>query len=144
MEGTMSYSLGVLLAIAAIALVIAVLVEVSKYFRGQTIISGRQLVLRLIMAGLLLIIIGLGFWAKIYLSGSPNPTVTLVGGLAILVMVVAVVVLALVDLRQVSAAQQQARAELYQQLADMRREIERLTQANQDQHKAEQDLESES
>ncbi len=140
----MSYTLGALLAIAAITLVIAVLVELSKYFRGQTIISGRQLLLRLVMAALLLAIIGLGFWANVYLSGSPDPTMTLVVGLGILGMIVAVIVLALMDLRQVRAAQQQAQAELYQQLADMRREIDKLTKAKQNQNKAKQDLESES
>ena len=140
----MSYTLGALLAIAAITLVIAVLVELSKYFRGQTIISGRQLLLRLVMAALLLAIIGLGFWGKVYLSGSPDATVTLVVGLGIVVMIVAVIVLALLDLRQVRAAQHQAQAELYQRLADKHREIDKLTKAKQNQDKPEQDLESES
>jgi Sec-independent protein translocase protein TatA len=142
----MSYTVGVLLSIAAVAVIIAALVEVTKYFRGQTIISGRQLLLRLVMAVLLLAIIGLGFWGKIYLTGgSPDPmTVATAVGLAI-VMIVAVVVLALVDLRQVMAAQHRARAELYERLADMRQEIEELTnKARQSQDKAEQDPDTES
>ncbi len=140
----MNYTLSVLLAIAALGLIIAALVEVSKYFRGQTIISGRQLVLRLIMAGLLLAIIGLGFWAKIYLSGSPDPVVTLVVGLGIVVMIVVVIVLALLDLRQVRAVQRRVQAELYQRLADMSQEIDKLTKAKQNRDKTEQDLEIES
>ena len=142
----MSYTVGVLLSIAAVAVIIAALVEVSKYFRGQTIISGRQLLLRLVMAVLLLAIIGLGFWGKIYLSSENRDpmTVATAVGLAI-VMIVAVVVLALVDLRQVMAAQHRARAELYERLADMRQEIEELTsEARQSQDKAEQDPETES
>ena len=141
---TMSYTVGVLLAIAAVAVIIAALVEVSKYFRGQTIISGRQLLLRLVMAVLLLAIIGLGFWGKVYLTRSPDPmTVAIAVGLAI-VMIVAVVVLALLDLRQVMAAQHRARSELYERLADMRQEIEELTnQARQGQDKTEQDPETE-
>lgn len=142
----MSYTVGLLLSIAAVAVVIAALVEVSRYFRGQTIISGRQLLLRLVMAALLLAIIGLGFWGKVYLSGeTPNPTMVAVAvGLGI-VMIVAVVVLAILDLRQVMAAQQRARAELYQRLADMRREIDELTnKAKHSQDNTEQDLETES
>ncbi len=139
-----NYTLAVLLAIVAVALIIAVLVELSNYLRGRTIISGRQLLLRLVMAALLLAIIGLGFWAKIYLSGSPDPTVILVGGLGILAIVVVVVVLALLDLHQVRTVQRQAQAQLYQQLADMRREIDKLTKAKQNQDKTEQDVENES
>ena len=142
----MSYTVGVLLSIAAVAVIIAALVEVSKYFRGQTIISGRQLLLRLVMALLLLAIIGLGFWGKVYLSSeNREPTALAVGiGLAI-VMIVAVVVLALLDLRQVMAAQHRARAELYERLADMRQELEELTnKAKQSQDKTEQDPETES
>ncbi len=141
----MNYTVGVLLSIAAVTVIIAALVEISRYFRGQTIISGRQLLLRLVMAVLLLAIIGLGFGGKVYLSGAnQEPTVLAIGiGLGI-VLIVAVVVLALLDLRQVMAAQHRARAELYQRLADMRQELEELTKAKQSQDKAEQDLESES
>ncbi len=141
----MNYTVGVLLSIATVAVIIAALVEVSKYFRGQTIISGRQLLLRLVMAVLLLAIIGLGFWGKVYLTRSPDPkTVAIAVGLAI-VMIVAVVVLALLDLRQVMAAQHRSRAELYQRLADMRRELEELTnKAKQGQDKTEQDPKTES
>ncbi len=139
------YTVGVVLSIAAVAVIIAALVEVSKYFRGQTIISGRQLLLRLVMALLLLAIIGLGFWGQLYLTRSPDPMTVAVGiGLGI-VMIVAVVVLALVDLRQVMSAQHRARAELYERLADMRQEIEELTsKARQSQDKTEQDPETES
>jgi len=136
---TMSYTVGVLLSIAAVAVIIAALVELSNYFRGRTIISGRQLLLRLVMAVLLLAIIGLGFWGKIYLStGNPELiTVAIAVGLGI-VMFVAVVMLALLDLHQVIAAQQQARAELYRRLADMRQEIEEITKAKQGHDKTEQ------
>jgi len=139
------YTVGVLLSIAAVVVIIAALVEVSKYFRGQTIISGRQLLLRLVMAVLLLAIIGLAFWGKVYLSNeNREPTALAVGiGLGI-VMIVAVVVLALVDLRQVMAAQHRARAELYERLADMRQEIEELTKAKQSHNKTEHDPETES
>ena len=141
---TMSYTVGVLLSIATVAVIIAALVEVSKYFRGQTIISGRQLLLRLVMALLLLGIIGLGFWGKVYLTRSPDPKTLAVGiGLG-LVMIVAVAVLALLDLRQVMAVQQRARAELYQRLADMRQEIEELTKAKQSPNNAQQNPETES
>ncbi len=142
----MSYTVGVLLSVAAVAVIIAALVEVSKYVRGQTIVSGCQLVLRLVMAVLLLAIIALGFWGKIYLSGeNRDPTALAVGiGLAI-VMIVAVVVLALLDVRQLMAAQHRARAELYEHLADMRQEIEKLTnKAKQSQDKAEQEPKTES
>ena len=140
----MNYTLAVLLAVAAIGIVIAALVELSKYFRSQTILSIRQLILRLVMAALLLAIIGLGFWAKIYLSRSPDPLMTIVFGLGGVAMIVAVMILALLDLRQVRATQHCAQAKLYQRMAEMRQELAELTEAKQSEDGTEQPSKSQS
>ncbi len=134
----------VLLAIAALGIVIAVLVELSKYFRGRSIISGRQLVLRLIMAVLLLAIVGLSFWGVIYFRGSPQPLTMVVFGFVLVLLAVVVMILAVIDLRQVRATHHRARAELYQRMAELRREVAKLTEAAQSGEEAEPGPESRS
>ena len=67
----MNPTVAVLLAIAAIGIIIAALVEVSKYFRGQSIISRQQLILRLIMAVLLLAIVGLSLGGMVHFRSKP-------------------------------------------------------------------------
>ncbi len=134
----------VLLAIAALGIVIAVLVELSKYFRGQSIISGRQLVLRLIMAVLLLAIVGLSLGGMVYFQKNPEPFAVVVFGLVLVLLAVVVMILAVVDLRQVRATHHLARAELYQRMAELRREVAKLTEAAQSGEEAEPGPESRS
>ncbi len=93
----MNPTVAVLLAVAAIGIIIAALVEVSKYFRGQSIISGRQLGLRVVMAVLLLAIVALGLWGMVYFQRRPEPFAVVVFGLALVLLAVAVMVLAVVD-----------------------------------------------
>ena len=131
-------------AIAALGSVIAALVELSKYFRGQSIISGRQLVLRLIMAVLLLSIVGLSFWGVLYFRGNPQPLAMVVFGFALVLLAVMVMILAAMDLRQVAATHHRARAELYQRMAELRREVAELTEEAPSQDEAESAPESES
>jgi len=134
----MNPTVAVLLAVAAIGIIIAVLVELSKYFRGQSIISGRQLGLRVVMAVLLLAILGLSLWGMVYFQRRPEPFAVVVFGLALVLLAVVVMVLAVVDLRQVRATHHRARAELYQRLADLRQEIAEITKAKQSEDESEQ------
>ncbi len=138
----MNPTVAVLLAVAAIAIIIAAVVEVSKYFRGQSIISRQQLILRLIMAVLLLAIVGLSLWGMAYFQANPQPLTVAVFGFALVLLAVAVMVLAVVDLHQVRATHHRARAELYQRLAELRRELAELAETKQPEDKPEQPPES--
>ena len=138
----MNPTVAVLLAVAAIGIIIAALVEVSKYFRGQSIISGRQLGLRVVMAVLLLAIVALGLWGMVYFQRRPEPFAVVVFGLALVLLAGAVMGLAGGDRRQVRATHHRARAELYQRLADMRQEIAEITRAKQSEDDTEQRPES--
>jgi len=140
----MSYTTAVLLGAAAVVIIVAVLVEVNKYFRGRSIISRRQLILRVVMGGLILLILGLSFYGLAFLPQSAEPLTELIFWLVVLVIAVVVVILALADLRRVRATQHRARAELYQRLVDLRQEIADLTEARQAEEQPEQDSESES
>ncbi len=138
----MNPTVAVLLAVAALGIIIAAVVELSKYFRGQSIISRQQLILRLIMAVLLLAIVGLSLWGMVYFQANPQPLTVAVFGFALVLLAVAVMVLAVVDLRQVRATQHRARAELYQRLAELRRELAELAETKQTEDETEQPPES--
>ncbi len=138
----MNPTVAVLLAVAALGIIIAAVVELSKYFRGQSIISRQQLILRLIMAVLLLAIVGLSLWGMVCFQANPQPLTVAVFGFALVLLVVVVMVLAVVDLRQVRATQHRARAELYQRLAELRRELAELAETKQTEDETEQPPES--
>lgn len=127
----MSYATGVGLAVLAVIIVISALVQVSQYRRGQQLISSRQLALRLVMACLLLSIIGLSFWAAVYFNVQQEPWAEIIFWLMLMLLAVVVIVLALVDLRQVRRAQHRARAELYQRMAQLQREIKAVAEDKQ-------------
>ncbi len=127
----MSYAVGVVLAIIAVIVIISALVQVSYYRHGKILISGTQLALRLVMAVLLLSIIGLSFFGPVYFSGREDPVAELIFWSLIVLLAVVVMVLAVVDLRQVRRAQHQARAKLYQHLAQLEREIKAITENKQ-------------
>lgn len=127
----MSYATGVGLAILAVVIVITALVQVSQYRRGQQVISGRQLALRMLMALLLLSIIGFSFWGVVYFHGQPLPLYEILFWLMVLLLAVMVIVLAITDLRQVRRAQHRARAELYQRMAELQRGMRTMAQDKQ-------------
>ena len=129
----MSYATGVLLAAIAVGIVIAALVELSKYFRGQALISTGQLVLRLIMAALILAVIGLSFWGAVHFRTHPQPLTMALFWALVLVLTIVVIVLALADLHRVQAAQHRVRAEMYQRMADLRRELMEIAEASKSQ-----------
>ena len=120
----MNYVTGVGLAIAAVIIVLSVLVQVSQYRRGEQIISSLQLALRLLMAVLLLSIIGLSFFGAIYFRTHPQPLPEMIFWSMLVLLAMVVIVLALVDLRRVRRTQHQARAELYQRMADLQKAMQ--------------------
>jgi len=122
----MSYATGVGLAVVAVIIVISALAQVSYYRHGRQLITSRQLVLRLVMAGLLLGIIGLSFFGVVYFNMRPQPLYEIILWLMLLLLAVVVIVLAVVDLRQVRRAQHRARAELYQRMAQLQREMKAM------------------
>lgn len=124
----MSYVTGVALAIVAGIIVISALVQVSQYRHGRQLISGRQLTLRLVMAMLLLSIIGLSFWGVVYFNNHHHPLTEIIFWLMLMLITVAVVVLAIVDLRQVRRAQHLVRAELYERMAQLQREMKAMAE----------------
>jgi len=126
-----SYPVGVGLAIVAVIIVISALVQISQYRRGQQLISRSQLTLRLVMAVLLLAIIGLSFGGVVYFNTRQQPLTEIIFWLMLMLMAVVVVVLAVVDLRQVRRAQHRARAELYERMAQLQREMKAAAEGKQ-------------
>ena len=108
----MTYTGGVILAIIAVAVVTGALAHAAMYRRGQLIITPLQFALRMITAGLLLAIIGMIFGGVVATAHS-NPLPALLLFTGAITLALAVVVLALVDLRQVRHMRDLREAELY-------------------------------
>jgi hypothetical protein len=110
----MSYAAGVLLLVAAVAVIIGAVVQVLLFRRGQQIITRGQLVMRLVTAALLVFTIGLIFLGVLY----PWPTALAeLGFWTVLTCLAAVVIfLAANDLRQVERQKHLRQADLYRGL----------------------------
>lgn len=107
----MPYTAGVVLLIAAVAVIIGAVVQVLLYRRGQHIITPGQLALRLVTAALLVFIIGLIFMGTLH--DWPTPLAELGFWSALTVMAVVVIFLAAMDLRQVERQRHLRQADLY-------------------------------
>ena len=127
----MIYATGVSLAVLAVIIIISALLQVSYYRHGRQLITRGQLALRLVMAVLLLSIIGLSFFGVVYFSSSQQPLYEIVFWLVLMLLAIAVIVLAVIDLRQVRRAQHRARAELYQRMAQLQREMKAMAEDKQ-------------
>ena len=125
----MNYTTGVLLAIAAAGIGIAVLVQFSQYFRGRQLISGRQMILRMVMAVLLLGVIGLSFFGAVYFRIHQQLVPELVFWSVLVLMAAVVMILAVLDLRKVRRTHHQVRAELHHRVAQLRGELKEITEA---------------
>jgi peptidoglycan/LPS O-acetylase OafA/YrhL len=110
----MSYTAGVLLLIAAVAVSVGALLQVLQYRRGVHIITRGQLILRLATAVVLLAIIGLIFFGVTNTWSGPLPEIMFWSVLTLLAILV--VVLALADLRLLERQRHLAQAELYRTL----------------------------
>lgn len=126
----MSYTAGVLLACAAMALIIGLVHQVWLYTRGRQLLSRRQFILRLVNGLLLLAVIGLMFFGVLYRF--TDLRVALLYWAALGLLPVVVIIIAWLDLRELQRYRHQRQAELYQNLADLQREInERRTETKQ-------------
>lgn len=119
----MSYTVGVILACVAMAIVTGMVQQAWTYFRGQQIISRRQFALRLTTGSLLLVCIGLIF--VLGLQQFSDLRVALLIYMALTLLPVVVLLLAWLDLRELRRIQHLRQAQLYRDLADIQEEIKR-------------------
>jgi TRAP-type C4-dicarboxylate transport system permease large subunit len=111
----MSVTAGVVLLVAAMAVITGVALQVSQYLRGRQLITRGQFVLRMVTAGILLFIIAMIFGGVLFQWPSPEAEL---GFWAVLTLLaIAVIFLAFSDLRQVEQQQHLKQAELYRSVA---------------------------
>lgn len=116
----MPYTAGVLLLIAAVAILTGAVLQVMQFRRGLQIITGGQLALRLITALVLLSVIGMIFFGFAYRW--PGPLPQLIFWAVLTALAILVILLALLDLRLLERQRHLHQAQLY-----------RLLQGDQDQ-----------
>jgi len=113
----MSTAAGVLLMVAAMAIVTGTVLQVVQFRRGRDIVSRGQLVRRLLMAVLLLAVIGMLFYGAVYPWPDPLTALKLVA--IPFVLVIIVIFLAMSDLRAVERLKHLRQAELYRTIQDI-------------------------
>ena len=128
----MGYGAYVFIVIAALVIFFSALSQVISYRRGHSLLTAPHLLLRVGTALLLLGVLGLSVWG---LVGQPHgPRLTPEESLAVarqlagywtavLLLLLGAIVLALVDLRYVRAAQHRARAAMFENMARLQAEI---------------------
>ena len=119
----MSYTAGILLLVAALAVVVGAVVQILQYRRGDHVISRGQFVLRMVIALVLVSIIGGIFFFAVYEWTSPLSA--LIFGFVLIVITVVVLFLAVADLRLVDRQKHLRQAEIYrgiQELQDLQNE----------------------
>ena len=123
----MTSTAAIVLSIITVAILIALGVQVSQYRHGRSIISRKQFLLRLLMAGLLLVIVGMIFigaavaWPK-------TPRGALIGIVFVtvpLILSVVVVMLAMADMRAVEREQHVRQAAIYRAMHEAQVEASR-------------------
>jgi O-antigen/teichoic acid export membrane protein len=116
----MSYATGVLLLAAALAIITGAVLQLLQYRRGNHIISRGQFVLRMVVAVVLVVIIGMIFFGSVY--AWPTPLAAIAFWSIITFLTVIVILLAMTDLRLVDRQKHLQQAEIYrniQKLQDM-------------------------
>jgi amino acid transporter len=130
----MGYGPVVFVAVAAVVIFLAAAGQVLAYRRGQTLLTRPQLLLRLGTALALLAVLGLIVWGTTTQIRLPLPEATRPERLtllrqaagfwtAVMLLLVAAIVMALLDLRYVRAAQHRIRAAMYQNMARLQSEV---------------------
>ena len=112
----MSYTAGVLLRVAALAIVVGAILQVLQYRRGVHIIARGQLILRLATAVVLLAIIGLIFFGVT--NRWAGPLQELIFWALLTLLSVLVIFLALADLRILERQKHIAQAQLYRAIQE--------------------------
>ncbi len=113
----MSYTAGVLLMVAAVAIVTGAVLQIGQYRRGDHIITRRQFAIRMVTAALLLLIIGLIFFGSLYPWQSALHA--LVFAMFLTFLAVVVVFLAFGDLRQIEVQKHLRQAEIYRKIQEL-------------------------
>lgn len=124
----MSYVAGTILACLAMAVMIGLIHQTWVYLRGlqsvsgQPLLSRRQFILRLWMGFLLLVCIGMIFYAAVHRF--TDPVLALVYWAVLTLLPLAVIVLTWMDLRELTRTRHQVQAELYKELAELQRQAQ--------------------
>ena len=113
----MTYTSGLLLLVAAIAVIIGAVLQLLQYRRGRHIITRGQLALRLLAAALIVSIIGMIFFGSVY--PWPNPLVELLFWSVLTLLAMAVIFVAMADLRMLERQRHLRQAELYRAIQEM-------------------------
>ncbi|MEN6547500.1 MAG: hypothetical protein ABFE07_15815 [Armatimonadia bacterium] len=119
----MNYVHLVILACIAMAIVIGIVYQSLAYARGRLLISRRQFVLRLINGLLLLATIALIFYVPFLMQRAPDVRLLLAYWGILTLLPLIVVVLAFLDLRELSRTRHRHQAELYRNLANLEQEL---------------------
>lgn len=117
----MAYALAVGLLVGAVAITIALALQIHAFVRGRSIITPRQLGLRIVCGLLLLIVVGMIYYGL--LREWDNPAHALIYWTVLTFLPLMVIVLALIDLRETQAVGELRQARLY---TDALRERQRL------------------
>lgn len=118
----MSYAAGVILACLGMGIVIGMIHQAWTYLRGLTMLSRRQFGLRLTTGVLLLVCVGMIFYAALYPPSTPVVALSYWGILTLLPLLA--IILAWLDLKELARTRHQRQAELYRGLADLERELQ--------------------
>lgn len=124
----MSYVAGTILVCLAVAVIIGLVHQTWVYLRGlqsvsgQPLLSRRQFALRLCMGVLLLVCIGMIFYAAI--RRFTDPVQAVVYWTILMFLPLVVMILTWLDLRELSRTRHQRQAELYKGLAELQRQAQ--------------------
>lgn len=130
----MSFVAGTILACLAIAVIVGLVYQTWSYLRGlqavsgQPLLSRRQFILRLCMGALLLVCIGMIFYAAVH--HFTDPVRALAYWTLLLFLPLVVIILTWMDLRELSRTRHQVQAELYKDLAELQRQAQAKRQAD--------------
>jgi hypothetical protein len=116
-----TYTAGVVLACGAMAVLVGVVHQIWLYTRGRSLMTRRQFVLRMVSGGWLLVTIAMIFVGEFYRI--QDLRLALLFWAVLCLMPLAVIVLALADLREIQRVRHQRQAELYQHLAELQQDL---------------------
>lgn len=119
----MTYVSGVILACFGMAIIIAMIHQAWIYWRGQSLVSRRQLILRICTGVLLLLTIVMIFYVTINPLHSARLALLYWSILTLLPLLS--IILAWLDLRELVQMRHQQQAQLYRSLAELQQEIKR-------------------
>ncbi|NLJ36939.1 MAG: hypothetical protein GX358_12000 [candidate division WS1 bacterium] len=117
----MAYALAVGLLVGAVAVAIALTLQIHAFVTGRSVITARQLGLRIVSGLLLLIVVGMIYYGLV--REWQNPAHALIYWTVLTLIPLMLIVLALIDLKETQAVGELRQAKLY---TDTLRERQRL------------------